>query len=175
VNWLDPSPWLVVAAPFLALTSYVTHRGLVKDEFRSPGKWGWFRYPRWSLDWISSTIINLVFLASFIFATYEALFHGTELSHSPDLPMPALGGELVETVHSSRDSAALAACLGDNGHGQSYALETGHYRVVARNGRGAVMTIYEISADGNGSRVEVWKLRFSVSLRSWKACLPIPA
>ena len=75
---LDPSPWLLIVSPMWGLLVYLTYRGMVRNEFREKGRWGWFEYKPGSFDWILSTFGNLLFLAALGFLTYQAAFHGSK-------------------------------------------------------------------------------------------------
>jgi hypothetical protein len=77
---LDLSPWLAILAPLTAASGYVAHRGFVRNEFRRKFRNGWFRYKPWSLNWVSSTLLNLLFVVVFSYLTYQSVFHGSTFS-----------------------------------------------------------------------------------------------
>ena len=113
----DPSPWLLLAVPFLAAALYVAWRGFARNEFRVRGEWAWKRYRTGSVDWYVTTLLNLTFVGAGLFMLYETAFHGKDVSREPRLAMPALAGDLVDTVRVETRPETLAACLADANHG----------------------------------------------------------
>ena len=151
----DPSPWILLATPFWFAIAYVTHRGLVRNEFRVRAKNGWAHYPTWSIHWVIATVTNFIFFGFGAWIFYMTLFHGSDFSREPELPMPAVTGELIETVHVARSSDSLAQCMADLIHGQLFNLGRGDWRFVVRNGRNSVMYTFEIVPERGGSRMDV--------------------
>ena len=74
---LDPHPMLLLIVPLWAGIAYVTHRGLVRNEFRLRGRWEWKHFETWTLDWAISTVTNFVFLGVCTALAYAATFHGS--------------------------------------------------------------------------------------------------
>lgn len=166
---IDPSPVLLLTVPFLALVGYITRRGLVRNQFRAPGRWAWVSYPTWSLKWWSATSFNFVMLGAAVLIVCESLFHGAEFFREPVHPMPALTGALIKNVRVQRSPESLADCLSNLDHGQAYELAPDHWRVAVRNGRGSVMAIFEILPDGGRSRLEVYQV-WTIAFVTWERC-----
>ncbi|MGN6821017.1 MAG: hypothetical protein ACTHJR_20375 [Sphingomonas sp.] len=166
---LDPTPWLLLSVPFLAATLYFFSRGLRKSQFRVPGTSGWAHYPNGSLDWWTSTLVNAVFVCSALFMVYESLFHGSEFSREPQLPMPSLAGTRVESTRVPESAQMLAACLADLNHGQVYPTEDGGRRVAVRNGRNTMLYTFDIAAGRDSSRLDVYRVQYTPLVR-WKSC-----
>ena len=167
---LDPSGWLFLVVPYLVAVSYVSYRGLARNEFRRSGRSGWTRYRRGSFDWWEATAVNLLFLGCGLVVLWPALFDGANFNREPARPMPATTGSLVERAHVDRTPEALLDCLTKGRPGQVYADGPGRWVVAVRNGKGSVMYTYEVEAEAGGSRLDVRRRQPSPFV-SWRACL----
>ncbi len=169
---LDLSPWLLIAVPILGVVTYITLRGLTRNQFREPGKWGWFAHATFSAGWWVGTFTNVAFLGSSLFIVYMATFQSADFSRDPVLPMPEISGPLVETRVVDLSVVALSECL-SNGSEHIYPLPGGGKRVAARNGRNQVMYIFEIRPEGSRSRIEVFR-ELPSPFVSWSRCTSPP-
>ncbi|WP_299422645.1 hypothetical protein [Sphingomonas bacterium] len=167
---MDPSPWLLLTVPFLAVAAYVSYRGWARGQFRVPGRGGWAHYHNGSLDWYGATLLNLVFLGAGVFMLYQSVFRGSDFSREPVLPMPVLTGEPIETVKIKGDPGSLARCLATKNHGQLFALGQGSWRVVVRNGRNRVMYTFDIVPRGGASRMDIYR-SWPSPFVGWDGCL----
>jgi hypothetical protein len=167
---LDPSPFLMLAIPMVVLPAFVTHRGLVRNEFRAPARSGWHHYSTGSWSWWSGTITNFVFLSVSAFLLYETMFDGSGFSREPVLPMPALTGTLIASERSDRTSREVANCLSGGEDRNLYALAPDSWVYAERNGRNQTMYTFEIVPDRVGSRVDVRRVQVSPFV-TWKRCL----
>lgn len=95
---LDPSLWLLVVLPFWTGMLYLTYRGLRRNEFRERGRWGWFRYETWSLDWFLSTFMNVGLLGAFTFAVIQLLFVGSMVSAGNAAEIHCVDGAEIVTA-----------------------------------------------------------------------------
>ena len=166
----DPSLWLLLAVPFLAAAIYVSWRGCARNEFRVRGEWPWKKYRTGSIDWYLSTLVNLTFVGAGFFMVYESTFRGTDFSREPELAMPALTGDLVDTIRVGSPPDALARCLADANHGKIFAPNDGTRRVAVVNGRNDVMYIFDIVPQGDVSLMKVYRLSSSPFV-GWAGCV----
>ena len=167
---IDPSLWLLLVVPYLLAIGYITRRGLVRNEFRSPGKWGWHRYPTWSAAWISATVLNFVFVGVGVLLLYQALFHGSDFSKDPKRILPPLTAPPSEIAQSNTDGDTVAQCIASENHGAIFWLDNGRSVVVIRNGRNAVLYSFEIVPSGPGSIVYV-RRSLATPFVNWERCL----
>lgn len=166
---LDPSPWLLLTVPFLAVVLYFFDRGMRRNQFRVPARSGWATYPIGSLDWWTATAVNVVFVGSASFMLYESLFNGSIFSREPSLPMPALDGTHMASVIAREQPWELAQCLATLDHGQVYLIADGGRRVAVRNGRNSLLYTFNIVPDREGSRLDVYRSQFTPFV-TWKGC-----
>lgn len=167
---MDVSLWILFATAWLALTGYLTFRGLAKNEFRERGRWGWHRYRAYSFEWWGGTVVNLLFLGIGLFFFYQEFFHGSEFGREAIHPPPRISGEPTKTLHASGTAQQVALCIADLNHGQSYRFSDGRWRVAVWNGRGEDMYAFEIVDDAPGSRLDIYR-SFMSPFVGWDRCL----
>jgi hypothetical protein len=166
---LDPSPWLLLTIPFLAVGLYFFDRGVRRNQFRVPARSGWATYPTGSLNWWAATAVNVVFVGSALFMLFASLFNGSNFSREPSLPMPALDGARVASVIVREQPSVLAQCLANLDHGQVYLVADGGRRVAVRNGRNSLLYTFNIVPDREASRLDVYRLQFTPFV-TWMSC-----
>lgn len=166
---LEPTLWLLLTLPFVAVIAYICWRGWTRNEFRVPGKNGWAWYASRSVNWWIATFVNFSFFGAALFLLGQSLFNGSAFSRQPQFPMPKLAGSRTISLNVAQTPDALARCLSEQNHGQIYSETQNTRRVVVRNGRGAVLYIFEIARNDAGSRLDIYQVSPTPFIK-WSSC-----